>query len=410
MARTPTATPFSVQAGAAPQPQAPAGAPYVVLERDNFRKVVEGKNVDLFTIENRRGMVVRITNLGAKIQQILVPDRHGQLGDVVLGYETADGVIGGQPSMGAFVGRYANRIASGKFAVDGVLYELPVNDGNNRPTLLHGGRRGSRVRVFDASQRSPAAVEMSIVFEEKDDGFPGTVPLRVVYRLTDDNDLFIEYSATAADKKTIVNFTSHAFFNLSGNPARTVLDTDLELNSSTVLEIDANLIPTGVLRDVTGTPMDFRTAKALGAEIDADYDLLRVGGGYDHTYVVNDDNSELKPSGFEKFRFVGRLHEKTTGRIMEVWSTEPSVQVVTANGLSAQSPRDLGKGGVLFPFRSAFCIEPMHYPDSPNRPSFPRTELEPGETYSGTIVYRFYADAEDRRRRSDGQTRGATSC
>jgi aldose 1-epimerase len=167
-----------------------------------------------------------------------------------------------------------------------------------------------------------------------------------------------------------------------------------------VLEIDANLIPTGVLRDVTGTPMDFRTAKALGAEIDVDYDLLKHGGGYDHTYVVVDDDSELKPSGFEKFRFVGKLHEKMTGRIMEVWSTEPSVQVVTANGLSAQNPRDLGKGGVLFPFRSAFCIEPMHYPDSPNHPNFPRTELEPGETYSGTIVYRFSADAEDRRRRS----------
>jgi aldose 1-epimerase len=232
---------------------------------------------------------------------------------------------------------------------------------------------------------------MSLLFEEREDGFPGTVRLTVTYTVSAENDLIIEYSATAADKRTVVNFTSHAFFNLSGDPATSILDTELEVNASAVLETDANLIPTGVLRDVAGTPMDFRKPKRVGADIEADYDLLKFGNGYDHTYVVDEDDDEPKPRGFEKLTFVARALEKTTGRIMEVWSDEPSVQVVSANGLSAQNPRDLGKGGVLFPFRSAFCIEPMHDPDSPNRPAFPSTLLDVGETYAGTIVYRFSA-------------------
>jgi aldose 1-epimerase len=379
---------------------AQATTPHVDLQRENFQRLVDGKNVDLFTIENGKGMVVRSTNFGAKIEQILVPDRDGQLGDVVLGYDTIDGVIQGQPSMGAFVGRYANRIAGGKFTLDGVPYQLSINDGDNRPNTLHGGKKGSRFRVFDAAVRSPASVEMSIVFQDGEEGFPGTVALQVVYTVSERNDLVIEYSAKALDKKTVVSFTSHAFFNLSGDPASSILDTELELNASKVLEVDANLIPTGVLRDVAGTPMDFRKPKPLGANIGAEYDLLKVGNGYDHAFVVDEDTNRLKPSGYEGLSFVAMAHEKTTGRTMEVWSTEPSVQVVSGNNLAAQTPRDLGKGGVLFPFRSGFCIEPGHYPDSPNRPSFPSTVLDAGQTYAGKIVYRFSTDADFRRRRS----------
>jgi aldose 1-epimerase len=335
-------------------------------------------------------MLVAITNLGAKIQQILVPDRYGRLGDVVLGYETVDGVIGGQPSMGAFVGRYANRIAGGTFALDGVRYRLPHNDGNHRPNTLHGGPHGSRVRVFDAIQRSSSSVEMSLVFDEREDGFPGTVHLHVRYSVRDDDALFIEYRAEAGDKTTVVSLTSHAFFNLAGVPSQSVLATEFEVNAQKVLEIDENLIPTGVLRDVAGTPMDFRRPKALGTDIDADYDLLKFGNGYDHAYVTDGGGEATAPTGYEGLTFMARARDESSGRMMEVWSTEPSLQLVSGNSLAGQEPRDRGKGGVLFPFRSGFAVEPGHYPDSPNHPTFPSTVLPAGGTYEGTIAYRFY--------------------
>jgi len=369
-----------------------AARPPVALDRERFRTVVDGKPVDLFALENEGGMAVRITNYGAKIQQIVVPDRLGRPGDVVLGYESIEAVIGGQPSMGAFVGRYANRIAGGQFTLDGVRYRLSLNDGNGRPNTLHGGVRGSRVRVFDAVQRSRSSVEMSLLFEEADDGFPGTLSLRVRYHLGADNDLFVDYAAEARDKRTVVNFTSHAFFNLSGDPAQSILDTEIELNASKVLDMDPNFIPTGALLDVTGTPMDFRRPKSLGADIEAEYPLLRIGNGYDHAYVLDERDPPAQRAGYEDLRFVARAREETFGRTMEVWSTEPSVHLVSGNGLAAQDPRDRGKGGVLFPFRSGFCLEPQHYPDSVNHPAFPSTVLDAGHTYEGRIVYRFGSD------------------
>jgi aldose 1-epimerase len=386
--------PGHVQSATMLQPPGAGSPSYVALKRENFQKVMDGKKVDLFTIENGKGMVVRITNLGAKIEQILVPDKNGQLGDVVLGYDTIDGVIAGQPSMGAFIGRYANRIAGGKFTLDGVQYELAINDVNNHPNTLHGGKKGSRFRVFDAIQRSPASVEMSLVFEDGEEGFPGTVPLRVVYTVGQGDDLAIEYSAKAVNKKTVVNFTSHSFFNLSGNPAKPILDTELEVNASKVLDWNADYVPSGVLRDVAGTPMDFRKPKLVGADIAADYDLLKFGNGYDHMYVVDERSRHPKPSGYEKLHFAARAYDKASGRAMEVWSSEPGIQVVSGNGFSAKSPRDLGKGGVLFPFRSGLGLEPAHFPDSPNKPTFPTTVLKAGHTYTGKIVYRFYAAPE----------------
>jgi aldose 1-epimerase len=212
--------------------------------------------------------------------------------------------------------------------------------------------------------------------------------------VTDDNDLVIEYSAKAADKKTVVSFTSHAFFNLSGSPGNTILDTELELAASKVLAIDANLVPTGVLRDVAGTPMDFRTPKRIGADIGVDYDLLKPGNGYDNAFVVDEHTNRVVPSGFEKLHFMAKAHEKTSGRSMEVWSTEPGVHLYSGNFLTGESPKDLGKGGVLFAFRSGFALEPSHFPDSVNHPTFPTTILNAGQTYSGKMVYRFYADAE----------------
>ncbi len=353
--------------------------PYVTLQEQNFRTEVDGKPVALYTIRNPAGMEVRITNYGARIEQILVPDRTGQLGDVVQGYETIDQVRNGQGSMGAFIGRYANRIANGRFTLDGREYQLSVNSGRHSS---HGGTKGSRFQVFDAKQLSPASVEMTYLFADGEEGYPGTLPLRVVYSVTDDNALAIDYSAVAVDKSTVINLTSHAFFNLSGKLGQPILDHVVTLDADKVLEVDDDLIPTGTLRDVVGTPMDFRAPATIGSRIDQDYDLLKRGRGYDHAYVVNRDDSG-------SVQRAATVFDPDSGRVMEVWSTEPSLQFFTANSLTGKGPRDVGKGNTPYVARSAFCIEPQHYPDSPNHPDFPSTVLRPGEWYSGRILYRF---------------------
>lgn len=359
--------------------QAQTAAPYVRLQEQNFRTEIDGKPVDLYTIRNAAGMEVRITNYGAKIEQILVPDRNGQLGDVVQGYETIDQVRNGQASMGAFIGRYANRIAKGRFTLEGKEYQLALNSG---PNSLHGGAKGSRFQVFKAKQLSPSAVEMTYTFADGEEGYPGTLPLRVVYSVTDNNELVVDYAAVAVDKTTVVNFTSHAFFNLSGKLDQPVHDHVVTINADQVLEIDDTLIPTGKLRDVAGTPMDFRTPMTVGSRIEQDYDLLKRGRGYDHTWVVKGaDGWNLQPAA--------TVYEPTSGRVMEVLSTEPGIQFYTGNFLEGKAPRDLGKGNTLYVFRSSFCLEPQHYPDSPNHPEFPSTVLRPGEWYGGRIVYRF---------------------
>jgi aldose 1-epimerase len=360
---------------------APARDPLVVaLERENFQKTVDGKPVDLFTLRNARGSQASITSYGARIEQILVPDRHGVLGDVVLGYESIDAVIGGQASMGAFIGRYANRIANARFTLDGVTHQLTPNSGVNS---VHGGPRGSRFQVFDAQQLSPNAVEMRYVFRDGEENFPGTLPVRVVYTLDDDDALTLEWQATAQDKATVANFTGHAFFNLTGDPRVSVVDHLLTVDADRFLPVNATIIPTGELRPVAGTPMDFRTPKRIGQDIAATDEQLRLGNGYDHHYVLN------RPAGSTALAFAARAEEPTSGRVLEVWTTEPGLQVFSGNGLAALAPRDLGKGGRLFAFRGGLCLEPSHFPDSPNQPAFPSTVVRPGETYSGRIVYRF---------------------
>ena len=357
-------------------------APYVTLREQDFRTRIDGKQVDLYTVRNRAGMEARITNYGARIEQLLVPDRDGRLGDVVQGYETIDQVMGGQGSMGAFIGRYANRIAGGRFTLEGEEYRLPLNSG---PHSSHGGAKGSRFRVFDAKQLADSSVEMTYVFADGEEGYPGTLPLRVVYSVTDDDELAIDYSAVAVDKSTILNLTSHAFFNLSGDLGRPILDHVVTIDADKVLEVDDGMIPTGTLRDVAGTPMDFRAPATVGGRIEQDYDLLRRGRGYDHTYVIS------RPGEGGGVRLAATAREPGSGRVMEVWSTEPSVQFFTANPLTGEAPRDVGKGNTPYVARSAFCIEPQRYPDSPNHPGFPSTTLRRGEWYSGRIVYRFSA-------------------
>jgi len=369
---------------------APIQPAYSDLRAVDFQKEVDGKKVDLYTISNKKGMVVKITNYGARVEQVLVPDRHGKLGDVAQGYETIDQVMAGQGSMGAFIGRYANRIANGAFTLDGVEYKLAINDLSTPPAAprqntLHGGKKGSRFIVFDAKQLSSNAVEMSILFKDGEEGFPGDLPVRVVYSLNDNNEFTVSYEATAGSKKTVANFTGHTFWNLSGDLGSLIEDHVLTVNSNTVLDFSPALVPNGNLRDVAGTPMDFTKPKALRQDIKADYDLLKAGNGYDNHFVIS--MRQPKELGFN-----ARITDPKSGRVMEVWSTEPGIQVYSGNFLEGKVPRDLGKGSTVYPFRSAFCLEPSRFPDSPNHAGFPTTELKPGEKYSGKIVYKFSTD------------------
>jgi aldose 1-epimerase len=361
----------------------PAGAAprgnFVELRAENFDKEVDGKKVGLYTIQNKNGMVVKVTNYGARLQQILVPDKKGVIGDVLLGYETIGQVMDGQMSMGAFIGRYANRIGKGKLNIDGVDYQLAINNG---PNTLHGGKKGSRFVVFDAKQIEPTSVEMSYVFKDGEENFPGNLPLRVIYSVTPQNELVVAYDATT-DKKTVVNFTSHGFFNLAGQDKGDILNHLVWLNAESFTPIDATLIPTGEIRSVKGTPMDFFSKpQTFGARIKDDYDQLKFGpGGYDHNYVLKKAGNELS--------LAARVSEPTSGRVMEVFTTEPGLQFYSGNFLEGKQPRDVGKGGRVYAFRTGFCMEADHFPDSPNKPNFPTTILNKGEWYSGKTIYKF---------------------
>ena len=348
------------------------------LDSENFRTTIDGKPVGLFTLRNRRGMVVRITNYGAKIEQILVPDRDGALGDVVQGYETIDQVVNGQPSMGSFIGRYCGRIDRGRFTLDGVEHQAEVN---SPPNTLHGGKRGSRFRVFDARQIDEASLELTYVFQDGEEGFPGTLPVRLVYAVDEDNALTISWAAVAADKTTIANFTDHTFFNLSGDAGSSILDHVATVNGGRYLALSESAVPTGEIVDVAGTPLDFRAPTAFGARIGDQHPMLALGSGYDLHYVID------KPEG--ALGLHARIEHPGSGRVLEVRSTEPGLQLYTGNFLEGKTPRDLGKGGTLYRKHSAFCAEPSHFPNSVNVPHFPSTTLKPGQWYTGRIVYGF---------------------
>jgi len=376
-------------AGAAFAAAPPAATPaYTELKAADFQKTIDGKPVSLYFMRNRSGVTVAITNYGARIEQILVPDRNGKLGDIAQGYATIDTVLKGQGSMGAFIGRYANRIGKGQFTLDGKAYQLAINDLSTPPApprqnTLHGGQKGSRFVVFDARQLAPNSVEMSYVFKDGEENFPGTLPVRVVYTLANDNSLDIAWAAVADDKTTVANFTQHTFFNLSGDGGSSIYDHVLMLNADKVLESDATLVPNGKVVPVAGTVLDFTKAKPIGKDIEAKVPALVGAGGYDHSFVINPGKGLL---------LAGRVSEPKSGRIMEVWTTEPGVQFYSGNFLEGQVPRDVGKGGTVYKFRSGFCLEASHYPDSVNHPDFPTTTLTPGQWYTGRIVYRFSTD------------------
>jgi aldose 1-epimerase len=346
----------------------------VEIKRENFQKVLDGKMIDLFVLKNTNDMIVKITNYGGKIVQILIPDRDGNFGDVILGYETIDGFINGSPSMGALIGRYANRIAKGRFELNGKTYKLATN---NDPNHLHGGNKGFRFKVWDAKQIDEQKLELSYLSVDGEEGYPGNLIVKVTYTLTDKNELQIDYFAVT-DKSTVLNLTNHAFFNLAGEGSGLVLDHEVLIDADFFTPTDETNIPNGEIIHVKGTPFDFTQTTKIGDRINEDDQQLKFGNGYDHNFVLNKSDKPIA--------FAARVYEPTTGRVMEVFTTEPGIQLYTGNFLSE---KDIGKAGKKYPTRSAFCLETQHYPDSPNHVNFPTTVLNLGEEFKSTTIYKF---------------------
>jgi aldose 1-epimerase len=339
--------------------------------------VVDGTRVSLYTLRNASGMEARITNYGGIIVSLKVPDRKGIPGDVVLGYDSLASYVKASPYFGCLVGRYGNRIAAGKFSLGGTEYTLAVN---SPPNHLHGGNKGFDKVIWTVHEsESVPGKSLVLTYTSKDgeEGYPGKLETRVVYSLTDSNELKIQYTATT-DKPTVVNLTQHSYFNLAGPGDGTILGHELMIAADRFTPIDAAFIPTGELRPVKGSPLDFSTLTAIGARINQDDEQLRYGLGYDHNFVLN------KPEG--TFGLAARVVERTTGRVMEVFTSEPGVQFYSGNFLDGTC---VGKGGKPYQHRYGFCLETQHYPDSPNHPDFPSTVLRPGEEYNTTTVYRF---------------------
>jgi aldose 1-epimerase len=347
------------------------------IEKKPFGRLADGTAIDLYTLTNAKGGEVAIMTLGGVVVSLKVPDRAGKLGDVVTGFSALDDYVKGCPYFGAIVGRYGNRIAKGKFTLNGTTYSLATNNG---PNHLHGGLRGFDKVVWQAKPTkgaAGAALELTYVSKDGEEGYPGTLGVTVTYTWTDASELRIDYAATT-DKDTIVNLTHHSYFNLDGDGAGDILGHDLQINASRFTPVDEGLIPTGVLQPVAGTPFDFTKPHKIGERIDANDEQIRRGLGYDHNFVVDGAAGTL--------RTAARVFSAKTGRLLEVLSSEPGVQFYSGNFLDGTLH---GKTGAAYNKRAAFCFEPQHYPDSPNQPAFPSTVLKPGEKYQTTTIYRF---------------------
>ena len=347
------------------------------IERKTWGTTPEGQAVELFTLTREGAPTVAVTSHGAYIVSILAADREGRTVDVVLGYGDLAGYLGDTGYLGAVVGRYANRIAAGTFSLGGQQYTLARNNG---PNALHGGPQGFHKKVWAArvvSGPDGDTLELSCVSPDGEEGYPGTLTATVVYSLTADGGLRLDYSATT-DAPTVVNLTNHAYFNLAGEGSGDVLGHEMQLEADAFTPVDDTLIPTGELRPVEGTPFDFRTPVAIGARIDDPHPQLQVGGGYDHNFVVRGTPGEL--------RLAARVYEPGSGRVLEVLATNPGVQVYTGNFLDGSIA---GKSGRAYEKRGGFCLETQHFPDSPNQPTFPSVVLEPGGRYEQTTVFRF---------------------
>ena len=346
-----------------------------------FGKTTEGQNVDIYTLRNTHGMEARITNYGGIVVSLTAPDRDHKFADVVLGYNDLDSYLKPPfPYFGAIIGRYGNRIAKGRFTLDGIEYKLATNNGENH---LHGGIKAFDKVVWTVRQArtTPAGPALFLTYLSKDgeEGYPGNLRVTVVYTLTHKDELKIDYTATT-DKDTVLNLTHHSYFNLAGEGNGDILDHRLVLKANRFVATDADAIPTGELSSVAGTPFDFHTSTTIGARINQDHEQLKFGKGYDHTFVINGRAGALRQAAI--------AYEPKSGRVMEVWTTEPGVQLYTGNYLDGSLT---GKSGKPYPYRSGFCLETQHYPDSPNQPKFPTTTLKKGAVYKSTTIYRFSA-------------------
>jgi aldose 1-epimerase len=348
------------------------------MEIKPFGKTADGTPISLYVLKNSNGVEASVTNYGAIIVSLKVPDKSGKLADVVLGYDDVTGYTRDGFFLGATIGRYGNRIAKGQFTLEGQTYNLPKNDG---PNHLHGGPHGFYNRIWqgkDVSTPQAEAVQFEYVSKDGEEGYPGNLKVQVKFTLTKANELRIDYAATT-DKATIVNLTNHSYFNLAGEGAPTNADHQLTIHASRFTPVNSTLIPTGELRSVKGTPFDFTTPHAIGERIGQDDQQIKLGKGYDHNFVLD---NESKAGALV---LAAEVYEPASGRVMDVLTTEPGIQFYAGNFLTGAT----GKGGKKYPHRSALCLETQHFPDSPNQPSFPSTELKAGQQYKTTTVYRF---------------------
>ena len=344
----------------------------------SFGNLDDGRNVQIYTLRNNQGTTVEILDLGGVIVTLETADANGNPADITTGFDNPQQYLAGSGYMGAVVGRYANRIANGRFSLDGQQYALAINNGNN---AIHGGLVGFDKRIWQASYNvieNEANLSLSLISEDGEEGYPGTLTATVTYTLNDKNQLIIDYAATT-DKATIVNLTNHAYFNLDGQEAGSILDHEILINADRYTPINDESIPTGEIAAVAGTPLDFRTPKTIGQDIEADHQQINFGSGFDHNFIINN----LTPG---ELALAATVHSPVTGRTLTVYTDQPGMQFYTGNFLNGSL---VGKAGAVYARRNAFCLETQHYPDSPNKSSFPTTVLRPGEQYSTRTIFEF---------------------
>ncbi|HXW14154.1 MAG TPA: aldose epimerase family protein [Terriglobia bacterium] len=349
-----------------------------MVKKEAFGSTPDGKAVEIYTLANMHGIEVRVMTYGGIVVSVKTPDKHGHVADIALGFDTLAGYLANKPYFGALVGRYGNRIANGKFALDGKEYTLAKNNG---PNALHGGLKGFDKVVWQAEsfqKSAEAGLILKYTSADGEEGYPGTLQVTVTYTLNDRNQFSIDYRATT-DNATPINLTNHTYFNLGGEGSGSMLHEELMLNADHFTPVDATLIPTGKIAGVTGTPFDFTKPTVIGSRINDKDEQLVFGGGYDHNFVINRQGPGLV--------LAARVYDPTTGRVLEVDTTQPGVQFYTGNFLDGVH----GKHGHIYNKRDALCLETQHYPDSPNQPKFPSTILKPGQTYHEITVWKFSA-------------------
>ena len=348
-----------------------------MFEKTFYGKLADGREVFLYTLKNESGTRVNIINYGAIVTNLFVKDKNGKMADVVLGYDSLEEYVNDKSYFGAIVGRYGNRIAKGKFILDGIEYQLNINNGENH---LHGGRLGFNKVLWNAERvetGSGISLKLSYISRDGEEGYPGKVVLSVIYTLTEDDELEINYEGIM-DKPTILNPTHHSYFNISGDFTKSILDHELKIAADKFTPVDSGLITTGDISDVKGTPMDFSDSSPIGLHINDDYEQLKFGRGYDHNWVLNNFDSTVKKAA--------SLYDPLTGRLMEIFTDQPGLQFYSGNFLDGSFN---GKNGIVYQKRTGLCLETQHFPDSPNKPHFSSVTLRPGETYRQKTIYKF---------------------